>query len=211
MKALLVSGGEVLDFEILKKLGENANYILCADKGTDYCLKIGLVPDIIVGDLDSISEDSLKIVEKKKIPIKKFPTRKNSTDTELAVDYLIEKNFKDITIFGAIGSRMDHTLANIFLLKKLKDEKVVGRIIDKYNTIYLVDTELTIYNKNDYYLSIIPITDNGVLISLEGFEYNLEKTRISFGSTLGISNSIQKSKGHIRVYEGMCLVCLSKD
>lgn len=211
MKALLVSGGKISDFEILNNIGKNVDYILCADGGTDYCLKADLLPNIIVGDLDSITEFSLKIVKKKEIPIKKFPIKKDSTDTELAIDYLIQKGFKDITILGAIGSRIDHTLANIFLLNKLKSENIAGRIIDSHNIIYLVDDELTINNKSNCYISIIPISDNGAIVSLEGFEYALCKEKLKFSSTLGISNRIKGSQGYIKIHKGICLVSISKD
>ena len=210
MKALLVSGGSIKDIDFLKRVGENINFIICADGGTNYCLNADLTPNIIIGDLDSISEDSLKIIKDKKIPIIKFPVKKDNTDTELAIDYLIKKGFDDITIIGGIGSRMDHTLANIFLLKKLKDRGVQGKILDGNNIIYLVDNELTIKNTHRFYVSIIPITDYAI-VTLDGFKYNLSEMKIGFSSTLGISNEIKEDIGYVKIHKGRCLVFLSMD
>jgi len=211
LKALLVSGGDIENIELIKKVAKDMDFIICADGGTDYCIDANLIPDIIVGDLDSISKRGIDFIEKNKISIVKFPVKKDNTDTELAIDYLIEKGFRDITILGAIGSRMDHTLGNIFLLKKLRDKKVKGKIIDHHNIIYLVDDELKIKKQRDSYVSIIPITDNGVEVSLEGFEYPLSNSKVEFGSTLGISNEIKKSYGYIKIHSGIVLVIISRD
>ena len=211
MKALLVSGGSIHDINLLNKVAEDMDFIICADGGTDYCIDASLVPDIIIGDLDSISKKGIDFIEKNKIPIVKFPVKKDNTDTELAIDYLIEKGFRDIAILGALGTRMDHTLGNIFLLKKLRDKKVKGKIIDHHNIIYLVDNELKVKKQKNSYVSIIPITDNGIQVSLDGFEYPLSNSKVEFSSTLGISNEIKESYGYIKIHSGIALVIISLD
>lgn len=211
MKALIVLNGKILDLNRLRVVGKEVDFILSADGGTNHCLQASLIPDLVVGDLDSISEESIQIIKKNGIPIEKFPVKKDKTDSELASDYVIDKGFKDITIMGAIGNRMDHTLANILLLTKLTEKGIKGRIIDGNNTIYLVEDELTLENQAGFYVSIIPITNSGILISLKGFEYELENTEIKFGSTLGISNRIVKNKGIVKVHKGRGLVIVSKD
>lgn len=211
MKALIVLNGKILDLNRLRVVGKEVDFILSADGGTNHCLEASLIPDLVVGDLDSISEESIQIIKKNGIPIEKFPVKKDKTDSELASDYVIDKGFKDITIMGAIGNRMDHTLANILLLTKLTEKGIKGRIIDGNNTIYLVEDELTLENQAGFYVSVIPITNSGILISLKGFEYELENTEIKFGSTLGISNRIVKNKGIVKVHKGRGLVIVSKD
>lgn len=211
MKALIVLNGKILDLNRLRVVGKEVDFILSADGGTNHCLEASLIPDLVVGDLDSISEESIQIIKKNGIPIEKFPVKKDKTDSELASDYVIDKGFKDITIMGAIGNRMDHTLANILLLTKLTEKGIKGRIIDGINTIYLVEDELTLENQAGFYVSVIPITNSGILISLKGFEYELENTEIKFGSTLGISNRIVKNKGIVKVHKGRGLVIVSKD
>lgn len=211
LKALIVLNGNILDLNVLEKAGKESDFILCADGGTDHCLKASLMPDMIIGDLDSISKDSLKVIYDNKIPIEKFPVKKDATDSELSIDYLISKKFTDITLVGAMGNRMDHTLSNILLLSKLHEKGIKGKIIDESNTIYMVDEELVLTKEEDSYVSVIPITNLGAIITLKGFEYKLDKVKIKFGSTYGISNKIIGDKAHVIVHEGACLVFVSKD
>ncbi len=123
----------------------------------------------------------------------------------------MDKGAEEITIIGAIGSRIDHTLANILLLKTIKDKGIKGKIVHNNNIIYIIDDELILDKKNGYFVSIIPIESKGVLVSLKGFEYNLSKVKIDFASTLGVSNFVIDEKGYIKVHEGECLVVVSKD
>jgi len=211
LKGLIISNGNIKDLNWLRKIGREFDFILCADGGCNYCIEAGILPDLVIGDLDSILPKTLNVIHKSKVPIKKFPTKKNATDTELALEFLMNKGIKDITLVGVLGSRIDHSLANILLLKKLQDKGVKGKIIDENNTIYLVDEELILDKKEGFYVSIIPLIKEGINISLKGFEYELNESYIEFGSTLGISNNIVSEKGYIKVNEGMCLVCISKD
>ena len=211
MKALIVSNGAITDTNKLKKIGKESDFILCADGGTNHCLKAGLLPNIVIGDLDSVSKESLKMIYENNIPVKRFPTKKDATDTELSIDYLISKGFEDITLMGAMGNRMDHSLANILLLNELNDKGIKGKIIDESNTIYLVDDELILTKGKSFFVSVIPITHFGTTISLKGFEYELNRVKINFGSTHGISNKIIGEKGYIKVHNGKCLICVSKD
>ena len=70
LKALIILNGNIADLFLLKKIGKDSDFILCADGGTDYCLKASLMPDMVIGDLDSISKDSLKVIYDNNIPIK---------------------------------------------------------------------------------------------------------------------------------------------
>ncbi|MBZ2173920.1 thiamine diphosphokinase [Schnuerera sp. xch1] len=211
MKALIILHGDVTDLNLLKKLGEESDFILSADGGTDYCIQASLYPDLVMGDLDSISKDTLNIILKKDIPIRKFPVKKDETDSELSIDYLIKKGATYITLIGATGNRLDHTLANIYLLSRLNEKGVEGKIIDGNNTIYLVDDELILPKEKGTYISVVPIVEKGIIVSLKGFEYELDKAKIDFGSSQGISNSIVEPNGFIKVHEGKCLIFVSRD
>lgn len=210
MKVLLVSSGTIEDPQLLKKYSKEVDYILAVDGGSNYCIKNNIIPDMVIGDLDSIEEDILKIINEKNINILKYPVKKNATDSELAIDFLIEKDYKEIILLGSLGSRIDHSLANIYLLEYMLEKNVEGILINEKNIIYLVDNE-KIIEKNKKYISIVPITDNGIEVSLEGFEYPLEKEKIKRGSTLGISNELKEKKGLVKIHKGKALVIISED
>lgn len=208
---LIVASGKIEDLEMLKEQIHLHDYILCADGGIKYLYDMNIKVDAIIGDLDSVDNRFPEYIKKNNIPIIKFPVEKDETDTELAIEHLINQGCKEITLIGALGTRMDHSLANISLLKKIASYKVRGKIIDENNTIILSKKYQTIRRKENYYISIIPITQEGVRVSLKGFYYPLEDNLIDFGSTLGISNKIVQDKGEILVKEGQALIIESRD
>lgn len=190
---------------------EKVDFILAVDGGANHCIKASVIPNLILGDLDSISKKTLKFVKSKDIIIEKFPRKKDATDTELSLDYLIEKGYRDITLMGVTGSRMDHSLGNIFLLNSLKKKNIEARIIDDNNIICLVEDNLILSRKENSFISIIPISTCGIRISLKGFEYNLDRRDVEFSSTITISNRVLDEKAIIEIHRGKALVIESRD
>lgn len=210
MRAVLISNGDLRDINLLREVAGQADFVLAADGGANHCLRAGLLPDLIIGDLDSIDRDALNLVGEKGIKLLKYPSRKNSSDTEICLDYLIEEGFKEIDLLGSLGSRWDHSLANIYLLEDLLDKGVDGRIIDEKNTIYLVEGQ-RYFKKERTYLSILAISDKGIVVSLEGLEYPLDHKSIERGSSLGISNECRGSNFMVHIHKGRALVIEAED
>lgn len=211
MKGLIISGGSIKSYDLLRELIVGVDFILCADGGIRHTIPIGIIPNAVIGDLDSTTSIELDYINKNSIPVIKYPVEKDETDTELAIDYLIKKGFKDISLLAVTGTRMDHTLGNIFLLNKLRINNIDGRIIDDNNIIYMTNNKLTLRKKEDFFVSIIPINYDGVEVSLKGFYYPLNKEKIQFGSTLGISNRIVEDEGIIDIIDGLALIIQSND
>lgn len=211
VKGLIVSSGALGDYSRLESLVKEADFIICADGGMNHLAKIHKKPDLVVGDLDSISEYALNYIKYNNITVKKYSPIKDATDTALAMEYLIEQGFKEIVFTGVTGSRQDHTMANILLLNTLHYKGIKGKIVDDNNIIYLIDDYLELQSLEDSYVSIIPIVEDGVIISLKGFFYDLDNEIISFGSTQGVSNKIIDNIGIIKIHKGKALVFLSKD
>lgn len=208
--ALIVGNGE----ETAKRIIENIkyDYLICADGGLEKVSNYGIIPDIIIGDFDSVDGNVLKQYENK-IPVKKFPSEKDFTDMELAVELAISKGYKNIILTGASGSRLDHTLGNILLMEKYFKNGVSISIIDNNNEMKIIsdNAELFIEYKEGYYISIIPITESIQGLCLEGFKYNLDNVDVKRGSTLCISNQIKDNKGKITLRKGRAIVIISKD
>lgn len=211
MRGLIISSGNLEDYKFLKKLAINSDFIICADGGLRHSISIDIVPNAVIGDLDSIGYKSMEFIVTHNIPVIKYPVEKDETDTELALIYLFDLGCNEITLTGVTGSRMDHTLANIYLLRKLVIMGVQGKIVDSNNTIYMVRDYIKLARRKDYYISIIPITKEGVVVTLKGFYYPLNSSFIHFGSTLGISNKIVDEYGEIKIDKGEALVIESKD
>ncbi|SHI04431.1 thiamine diphosphokinase [Sporanaerobacter acetigenes] len=211
MKGLIVSNGEISNLNLLKSIAKSVDMIVCADGGANHIAKIGFIPDLVVGDLDSINDDTLNIINTENVPILKYSTHKDYTDTELAIEYLIDKGMDEIIFMGVTGSRIDHTLANLYLLNKLLKRDIRGIIVDDKNTIYITNSVLELKRKEGTFVSVIPISSNGAKVTLKGFLYETNEVLFEFSSTLGVSNQIVKEKGIIEVLNGTCLVIVSKD
>ena len=211
MKALIIANGKIEDYDLLTSLVQENGFILCADGGINHLMQINAIPDLIVGDLDSVSQEGIEYIEKNNIIVEKFPVMKDETDTDLAINYLIRKKYKEITIVGGIGSRLDHTIGNIYLLRSLNKNGIKGCTINENNIIHLVEKNIRLFKKEGYYTSIIPITIDGIEISVSGFLYPLFREHIAFGSTRGISNKIGEELGIITIHKGEALVIESKD
>lgn len=211
MDGLIVAGGNKLNKIELKKRCNKSHIIIAADSGIESLLLANCSVDYLIGDFDSIDKEILKAVEKSATKIVKYPVAKNETDTELAVNLLLELGCSSITLLGVTGTRLDHTMANISMLRNLYLKGVKAKIIDDHNIIEYLVEKMSIEKKEDYYISIIPISLEGVVISLEGFFFSLNNKSISYGSSLGISNYLVKETGNIIKHSGEALILQSRD
>ncbi|NLL72206.1 MAG: thiamine diphosphokinase [Clostridiales bacterium] len=211
---LIITGG-LVDEILLEALVSEEEYsrIIVADGGLLAADKLKLSIDHILGDFDSISPKLLSKYETGTTPIKRFPSKKDKTDTEIALDLALDYNPTRIDIVGATGSRMDHTMANIGLLGNAINHKIDIKIIDKNNRIYLRNHNFIIKKDMQYgdYISLIPYTNQVEGLSLRGFKYPLDSVILKAGSSLGISNEIIESEGIVEFNKGILMVFETKD
>jgi len=204
---LIIAGGESVNKEVIYKYIEKANFIIGVDKGAEIAYKYDFKLDILIGDFDSIDEE---ILEKIDTEILKYPKEKDKTDLELSLDYVLEKEYKSVVILNALGNRLDHTMGNIFLIEKYNDLDI--KIIDNNTEIFLLnEKEVILEDKNDYILSIVPISQNVEIKNLQGTKYKLKDKRITRGSTLCISNLIKKSQCLISIKKGSAFIIITKN
>ena len=135
---------------------------------------------------------------------------KDYTDSFEAVFLAKERGFSEVLMFGASGSRLDHSLANIFLLKKAKDMAINLTLCDENNIVYITENELLVKKKEGYHLSVIQLTE-AIGITLKGLYYPLDDKDAALGDMIGISNEFTEEEAKISVKKGTLLVILSKD
>ncbi|NLJ97079.1 MAG: thiamine diphosphokinase [Clostridiales bacterium] len=211
---IIISGGYVdqtfLDALFLE---EQYSMVIVADRGLLVADNLKLPIDYILGDFDSVLPELLSKYKGKTTPIKIFPTKKDKTDTEIALDLALEQSPSYIHIVGATGSRMDHTMANIELLLKAMNQNVNTAIIDTNNKIYLKKDNFIIKKEKQYgdYISLIPFSHQIEGLTLKGFKYPLDSITLKAGSSLGISNEIIEDEGIIEFSKGILLVFESRD
>ncbi len=211
MKCVIIANGDLAYSNKIVKIIKDAHMIISADGGVKHLRALNILPHVMIGDFDSINSDDHLFFKGKKIKILTYPLKKNYTDTDLCVSHAIKHKAGDITLLGVTGTRLDHTLANIFLLKKLARLNIRARIINQHNELYIVADYLELKGKPDELLSIIPITQTVNGITLTGLEYPLKNADMKMGDTLGISNVFKESIVSITIKKGIILVTRSKD
>ena len=213
-KILIISGGMIED-AFLSDLIDRENYsmVIAADHGLNAADRLNIKLDFIVGDFDSVSEPILRKYQEISTPIKTFPTEKDKTDTQIAIELALMHNAGEIHIVGATGTRLDHVLANIHLLLLPMHLKIDTFLLDPYNKIYLKNKSFTIQKKNQFgeYISLLPFSDRVSGLTLTGFKYPLNHITYSTGSSLGISNEIKAEEALIQISEGILVVIESRD
>ena len=166
MNIVIVTGGNI-NKEFLQKILKENKYdkIIAADKGLEILNKIDIKPDYIIGDFDSVNKEILEYY--KNIPITYLKPEKDFTDTHMALKLAIEQGAKKITITGAIGTRFDHSIANIHILKEALENNIETEIIDEHNKIKLINEDVIIKKDDNYkYVSLIPLTTQVKRLSL---------------------------------------------
>lgn len=216
MKVLIVSGGNV-DVSFARDYVKKHVFdrVIAADAGLAACEKIGVVPTDILGDFDSLKNRTLlEQYQERGVPIREFPTRKDYTDTHLALRYGAEVGAKDITLLGATGTRYDHALANIGLLEEMAQESIGCRIVDRYNEIEMLcgQTEKRYQRWAELpYFSLLAWSRKVTGLTLTGFSYPLCDAELIRGISLGISNELTELTGTLRMEAGKLLVIRSTD
>lgn len=209
-KALLISGGRQVSKELIEKYLDR--FIIIADGGARLLMKYGLRADILLGDLDSIGEEALTYIKEHEIEVKKFPAKKDFTDTELALSYLVDEEYKDIVILGALGTRLDHELANLMNLKKLYKKGIRAKIEDDYNeVIYAEEGSYDFEKINKKYFSLINAGDR-MNFTTKGLYYEVEDLEInSENPSRGVSNEMVGEKATIKINSGSAFIIRSID
>ena len=178
MKALVV-GNRPLGSNVIE-LAKN-KLIIAADAGADQLLKYNIVPERVVGDLDSISDKASTKLEEWTVSNKNV----QKTDLEKAVDYAFEKGASEIEIIGWSGGRIDHTLAALGLAFNPKI-----RLIDDQFTVRAITDSKTIKGKESTLFSLLAIPE--ARVSIKGARWNLQHEKMQIGGR-GIHNEIGPS------------------
>ena len=202
MKYLIVSGGEVKE-GFLTWIVKNGGFdvILAADAGMEALYRDHILPDIIVGDFDSVNPDTLEYFhDKEQIEVCMLNPEKDDTDTEYAIREAIRRGAMEIVVIGATGTRIDHVLGNISLL-------------DEHNRIRMINQPLTIRKEEQYgkYVSLIPFSEKVCGVTLRGLKYPLTDYTMGGFNSLGISNEIVSDEATISFSSGELIVIESKD
>ena len=205
MRAIIFANGDATDPGIVRQWTAQADLIVAADGGTRNALSVGLIPQVVIGDLDSLDEADRAQLDREGVPLIVYPTRKDSTDLELALRYALKQQATEIIIFSALGGRWDQSLANLMLLSLPELMEITTRIVDRTVTIQVICDRAEIDGHAGDTLSLIALKGDAHGVTIEGCEYPLNDATLPFGATLGISNVLAQSTAKITVKQGQIL------
>ena len=209
-RAFIYTGGTVYDSYVLEK-PEEGELIIAADAGFLTATRMHRIPDILVGDLDSLGEYELS----EKTEVMRVPAEKDFTDTQMAVSIAIERGAREIVIVGGLEGRLDHTLSLLAILESLwerKDRRIPAVITNGKNRVRFLRNSGAILAKGQYrYFSLIAADEKVKGVSLEGCKYPLQKGGILRTHQWAVSNEITGNCALIEVRKGGVWIIESMD
>lgn len=216
MKTLIITGGSIeSDFALsfLERL--EIDYIIGVDKGLQFCYEHQIMPDYIVGDFDSLPAEILTWFKvNKNIPIREYNPVKDATDTMIALKKALDEKSTEIWILGATGTRLDHVLCNIQILKNAWNEGVPTYLVDKHNLICLpIGSQFMLKKREQYgkYVSFFPLGEEVEGLTLRGFKYPLNNYCLRNFEGLGVSNEIVDEVAEVSWRKGILVMIQSQD
>jgi len=204
MTIAVFCNGDKISGKVFSRFKDEIDFVICADGGSDKINHLGITPDIITGDFDSISKKTLLRYKDTKIIHRED---QNSTDLEKALNFAVKLKPKKILLFGAYGDRIDHTLTNLNMLKKFHKNAAIELITNKSKLFY-TGKPLELNESIGTVISLIPI---GCVkaVTISGFKYPLNKDNLEFGGRDGQSNIVISDKQKIGFKKGELFVVIN--
>ncbi len=205
MHTVIFTGGKLTDGKPVRQALASADSVIAADSGALSALDMGVTPSVVIGDFDSLDTKHQAGLKAKGTKLIAHPVEKDKTDTELAIDYAVEEGAKHITILGGIeGNRIDHILANVFVVNG-HDTPI--RLINGETTVWRIKeprTELISGSAGDR-LSLLPLTQGVGGITTSGLKYALKDGLLKMGQSRGVSNVMTRKQASVTWARGVLL------
>lgn len=211
MKVLIISGGNPPSKELLNGEITEDTFIIAADSGANCLYDYNIKPNLLVGDFDSINKEVFDYFKKSKCIIDIYPTEKDFTDTEIAVKKALSMKPNEIVFLGCTGSRVDHLLGNIGMLKICLENGVTACIKDENNNIRLVNTSTSLKGTVGQIFSLQSYGDEIIGLTIEGAKYPLNNYNLKIGQSIAISNEFVTTEVLLKFIVGTLMIILSSD
>ena len=181
---VIVGGADIGDYEAVSRRLKDDDFFVFCDCGLKHAEKLGVRPDLIIGDFDSFKrpETDIEIID--------LPVVKDDTDTVFAMKEGLRRGFDDYLLVGVFGGRLDHTLCNISILLKLRLEGKNAIAYDDRGEISVLVNETVKISPDCRFFSLINFTGRAGNITVTGAKYNLENAGIPCDYQYGVSNEV---------------------
>lgn len=210
MTVLIFANGDVTEKEWLRPYLEKATTVIAADGGVRHLFELNHLPDVVIGDMDSLPSGARSRLEAAGARFIPHPAKKDQTDLELALLHAAAHTSDDMLLFGLLGSRLDQTLANILLLTHpaLSGRRV--QLLEQHQRAWVIETEGQITGAVGDTVSLIPLRGDVHVVSTTGLHWPLHNERLAFGLARGISNVMTAEVATVTIQSGY-LLCIHMD
>jgi thiamine pyrophosphokinase len=206
MRGLIVGGGPV-DLDGLRaELATGPELIIAADAGAKYLLELGVCPEILVGDFDSLPPQIVAQITAAGKAVYRYPPQKDQTDLQLALDAAAHAGVTAVNIWGGLGRRLDHTLGNIGLLQYAGEAGLSARLRDIDHELFLAGGYTVVKARPGWAISLIPLSPAVTGVTTTGLKYPLNEETLYFNVTRGIHNQFAAAEAVITVATGRLLI-----
>ncbi len=206
MHVVIFSGGIVQKSPLILDVIKKADRVIAADQGAKSALLLDVVPEVVIGDFDSLSKTVQRQLEQKGVELIPYPNEKDETDTELALGYAIKNGATKITILGGTeGDRFDHVIANLFLstVSTVPINFINGNQISQ---VLQGPASCLVTSKKGDLISLIPLSTDAEGVTTENLKWKLKNEKLLFGRPRGVSNVFTRENAKISLKKGFLLV-----
>jgi thiamine pyrophosphokinase len=218
MAAVIFVNGIIHNYEAMRRWVREGSDLIAADGGAHHAIAMGVRPRVIVGDLDSVSPELAQELARQGVELEKYPAAKDKTDLELAIERAIRDGAQEIVLLGALGGRLDQSLANVLLMAK-RDWPATIRLVDAPESENGGVTEIATVIHNGEMItleaaigstvSLLPLSAEVTGITYTGLLYPLNNATIALGSTRAVSNEVSSFPATVSIGSGIALVIQS--
>ena len=211
-RAIIFANGRMEDPPEILSDRQPSDLIIAADGGTHHCKSLGITPNVIIGDFDSLDPKELTTYQQAGVEIYQYPMRKDETDLELVMQFILKQEVTDIYIIGALGERWDMTIANILLIAHPMFSRLKIHLLDGSQELVLLhgEDQINLHGQSGYQLSLIPLAGDAHGVTTHGLEYSLNNETLYFASTRGVSNVFLHDHAQVIIKEGVLLCILNR-
>jgi len=211
-RAVIFANGQLPDIEAARSLLQADDYLIAADGGANHLMKMGILPEIVVGDLDSVDEDTLFELTSAEVDVEQYSEDKDETDIELALHYAVELQPSAILIIGALGGRLDQTLANLSILSDPLLPNIDIRLDDGVEEAFFCRAsaanggQAEVRGRSGDTVSLIPWQAPVTGVATEGLQWPLFAETLFPDKSRGISNVMRADRASVRIQAGLLLI-----
>ena len=207
MRAIIIAGGQTQD-QGWQRWVRKGDWVIGANGGAARALAWGLLPDLVIGDMDSLPEQARAVLVAEGCRFIEHPRAKDETDLELALVHAVQEGAQEIVVLGALGGRLDHALANILLLTLPSLAGILVRIAEGDQQALLARSgkAVELAGAPGDLVSLVPLGGDACGVTTRGLAWPLEEDTLRFGSSRGVSNEMTSGRAGIQVGEGLLLV-----